>query len=89
MIGLTAAAAGVKELDYDRLVLATGSRPKKPPIPGLDLPGVHPTANLHQAERIKEAVASFKQEVKDGTYPDAEHSFPMQLDAESLLAEEE
>jgi 3-methyl-2-oxobutanoate hydroxymethyltransferase len=41
------------------------------------------------APQIKEAVASFQQEVKDGTYPDAEHSFPMQIDAESLLAEEE
>jgi 3-methyl-2-oxobutanoate hydroxymethyltransferase len=43
-------------------------------------------ANL--APQIKEAVASFKQEVKDGAYPDEEHSFPMQLDAESLLGEE-
>ncbi len=42
----------------------------------------------HLAPRIKEAVASFKQEVKDGAYPDAEHSFPMQLDTESLLGEE-
>ena len=43
----------------------------------------------HLAPQIKEAVASFQQEVKDGTYPDTEHSFPMQFDAESLLAEEE
>ena len=43
-------------------------------------------ANL--APQIKEAVASFQQEVKDGTFPDTEHSFPMQLDPEALLAEE-
>jgi 3-methyl-2-oxobutanoate hydroxymethyltransferase len=41
------------------------------------------------APRINEAVASFKQEVKDGSFPDADHSFPMQLDAEALLKGEE
>ena len=43
----------------------------------------------HLAPRIKEAVASFQQEVKDGAFPDEEHSFPMQIDAEALLADEE
>lgn len=44
-------------LEYDKLVLATGSRPRIPPIPGADLPGVHPVADLHQAEAIQQAVA--------------------------------
>ena len=44
-------------LEYDKLVLATGSRPRVPPIPGADLPGVYPVANLHQAEAIQQSVA--------------------------------
>jgi NADPH-dependent 2,4-dienoyl-CoA reductase/sulfur reductase-like enzyme/rhodanese-related sulfurtransferase len=51
----------VKDLDsgeqrvlaYDKLVIATGSRPFLPTIPGMDLEGVLPVANLHQAEAIK------------------------------------
>lgn len=40
----------------------------------------------HLAPLIKEAVASFNQEVKEGVYPGAEHSFTMELDVESMLA---
>ncbi len=46
-----------KTLAYDKLVLATGSRPSLPPLPGLDLEGVLPVADLHQAEFIKNSVA--------------------------------
>ena len=44
-------------LSYDKLVLATGSRPMVPDLPGVDLPGVFPVANLHHAGKIKERVA--------------------------------
>jgi NADPH-dependent 2,4-dienoyl-CoA reductase/sulfur reductase-like enzyme len=38
--------------DYDRLLIATGSSPVKPPIPGLDSPFVHPCWTLHDARNI-------------------------------------
>ena len=43
-------------LDYDKLVLGTGSRPRKLMIPGADLPMVHTSANLSDAQAIKELV---------------------------------
>lgn len=45
------------DLAYDYLVIATGSQPFIPPIPGADLPGVMPVADLHHAETIKSLVA--------------------------------
>lgn len=45
------------DLDYDFLIIATGSRPFIPPITGADLGGVMPVANLHHAETIKNLVA--------------------------------
>jgi NAD(P)H-nitrite reductase large subunit len=39
-------------LYFDRLLVATGSRPNRPPIPGLDLPGVHPCWTLEDARAI-------------------------------------
>ncbi len=44
-------------LPYDKLVIATGSSPVIPPIPGADLAGVYPVANLHHARAIKDLVA--------------------------------
>ena len=46
-----------KRVRYDKLVLATGSRPFVPDLPGADLEGVLPVADLHQAEFIKNAVS--------------------------------
>jgi NAD(P)H-nitrite reductase large subunit len=37
---------------FDRLLIATGSSPLRPPIPGVDLPGVHPCWTLADARRI-------------------------------------
>jgi len=39
--GKTVALAGGEIRGYDKLLLATGSKPLAPPIPGLGLPGVH------------------------------------------------
>ncbi|MEW6219427.1 MAG: FAD-dependent oxidoreductase [Thermodesulfobacteriota bacterium] len=46
-----------EELPYDRLVLATGARPRRLAIPGIDLPGVRGVANIHDAVAIKERMA--------------------------------
>ncbi len=50
---------GVEEaLPYDQLVLATGSRPNRLPVPGADLPGVFTVSNLGEAIKIKERIAA-------------------------------
>jgi NADPH-dependent 2,4-dienoyl-CoA reductase/sulfur reductase-like enzyme len=43
---------GGDDLDYDRLLIATGSQPVSPPIPGVDLPNVHPCWTLEDARQI-------------------------------------
>jgi len=40
-------------LPYDRLLVATGSSPVRPPIPGLELPGVHTCWTLEDARKIQ------------------------------------
>jgi NAD(P)H-nitrite reductase large subunit len=39
-------------LSYDRLLIATGSHPVQPPVPGMDLPGVHTCWTLADARQI-------------------------------------
>ncbi|MGM0701319.1 MAG: NAD(P)/FAD-dependent oxidoreductase [Pseudomonadota bacterium] len=41
-----------RRLGYDRLVLATGSNPARPPVPGLELPGVHVFRDLNDADAL-------------------------------------
>jgi NADPH-dependent 2,4-dienoyl-CoA reductase/sulfur reductase-like enzyme/rhodanese-related sulfurtransferase len=38
---------------YDKLILAPGAAPLRPPIPGIDLPGVFTLRNLQDVDRIK------------------------------------
>ncbi|WP_022667452.1 FAD-dependent oxidoreductase [Desulfospira joergensenii] len=46
-----------ESLDYDKLVIATGATPFKPPIPGADFPMVFTVSNLHSARDIKEKIS--------------------------------
>jgi len=42
-----------EELAFEKLLISTGARPVKPPIPGLDLPGVHHCWTLEDVRNIK------------------------------------
>jgi len=41
-----------RQLAYDRLLIATGSTPKREPVEGIDLPGVHTCWTLNDARAI-------------------------------------
>jgi NADPH-dependent 2,4-dienoyl-CoA reductase/sulfur reductase-like enzyme/rhodanese-related sulfurtransferase len=44
------------EESYDKLILAPGAAPLRPPIPGIDLPGIYTLRNLQDVDRIKQTV---------------------------------
>lgn len=46
-----------ERLGFDHLVLATGARTIRPPLDGLDLPGVHELRGLDDARRLRDAMA--------------------------------
>ncbi len=48
----------IDELGFGRLVIATGSQPLMPPIPGIGLAGVHPFRDPADCEAIRCAAAS-------------------------------
>ncbi len=41
------------EESYDKLILAPGAAPLRPPLPGIDLPGIFTLRNLQDVDRIK------------------------------------
>ena len=47
---------GDESLSYDKLIMATGSRPLVPPIPGVDLEGVFSLKSPGDADRILEGL---------------------------------
>ena len=52
-------ASGERDtLPYDNLVLATGSRPRRLDIPGIELDGVFAVSNMNAAIAIKERISS-------------------------------
>ena len=46
-----------EELEYDKLVIATGATPVRPPFSGVNLPNVYQVSNLHQAKAIKDLIS--------------------------------
>ncbi|MFH0811023.1 MAG: FAD-dependent oxidoreductase, partial [Pseudomonadota bacterium] len=57
------------EIGYDRLVLATGSRPAAPPVEGADLPGVFTLRTLADVDAIRHATLDGKRAVVVGAGP--------------------
>src|SRR5690606_40823785 len=45
-----------RSLPYDRLLLATGSDPRRIPLPGVDLDGVHELRTLDDSESLAAAL---------------------------------
>jgi 3-phenylpropionate/trans-cinnamate dioxygenase ferredoxin reductase component len=47
-----------RTLDYDRLLIATGAVPRRPPIPGADLEGVQVLRSFADAEALRERLTA-------------------------------
>ena len=47
-----------ESLAYDKLILSPGATPLRPPMEGVDLPGIHTLRNLQDMDRIKAASES-------------------------------
>jgi NADPH-dependent 2,4-dienoyl-CoA reductase/sulfur reductase-like enzyme len=62
----TVALEGGESLSYDRLLIATGSSATRPPIPGMDLPGVENCWTLEDARKIAARMAPGKRVVLMG-----------------------
>ena len=50
------ATGEVYEESYDKLILAPGAKPIRPPLPGVDLPGIYTLRNLEDMDRIVKRV---------------------------------
>jgi NAD(P)H-nitrite reductase large subunit len=57
---------GGEQLEFEKLLVATGARPIKPPVPGLELAGVHHCWTLEDVRRIKDLTGEGKDVVLVG-----------------------
>ncbi len=48
------------KLEYDKLLLACGGKPVKPPIEGLELEGIHTLTNIKAADKLRKDLKSIK-----------------------------
>ncbi len=48
------------EISYDKLVLSPGAEPIRPPLPGIDLPGIFTLRNVTDTDKIKAYVTNKK-----------------------------
>jgi NADPH-dependent 2,4-dienoyl-CoA reductase/sulfur reductase-like enzyme/rhodanese-related sulfurtransferase len=51
------------EESYDKLILAPGAAPLRPPIPGIDLPGIYTLRDLRDADRLHEVAQGARRAV--------------------------
>ena len=56
----------VYQESYDYLILATGAAPMRPPLPGIDLPGVFSLRSMQDTDRIFESLPKVKRAVVVG-----------------------
>ncbi len=54
------------QLQYEKLLLATGGSPRRLPLPGAELPGIHYVRTLEDSDALKEAMAHAKRLVVVG-----------------------
>jgi 3-phenylpropionate/trans-cinnamate dioxygenase ferredoxin reductase component len=55
--GRAVVLADGERIDYDALLIATGAEPKRPPVPGVDLPGVHVLRTLADCDVLRAVLA--------------------------------
>jgi NAD(P)H-nitrite reductase large subunit len=55
-----------RELEYERVLLATGGRARRPPIPGNDLPGIFCLRTMDDCDAIRAAMSSARRTVVMG-----------------------
>jgi NADH oxidase (H2O2-forming) len=74
-----------ERVPYDRLVIATGSKPFVPPVPGADLPGVMALLTLEDGRRLGERMKRSKNVVIIGGGPIGLETAPAFLDTGAKL----